>query len=157
MRILIEVLLAGATVAALAAGPGRPVEPALSLALSTEKPVVKAGEEIWIKIQLTNKSKQDVNCTSADVGPVSLSYQYDVRDSAGNPVKKLIAHPELIPGHFRFCNLKPNETISNDNRISWLYDMTRPGKYIIQVSRSISEDEKSGVVKSNAIIITVTP
>ncbi len=156
MRILHGILLVGATSLLFAVGPVRPNQAPFSVTLTTEKPVVKAGEEVWVRIQLTNKSKRDVNCTSADVGPVNLSYQYDVHDSAGNPVKKVIAHPELIPGHFRFCNLKPGESITNDNRVSWLYDMTRPGKYVIQVSRVISDNEKSVVVKSNTITITVT-
>jgi hypothetical protein len=69
----------------------------------------------------------------------------------------LIPHPEQIPGHFRLCNLKPGETITNDSRISWLFDMSRPGKYVIQVSRTIPEDDKSSVVKSNSITVTVIP
>lgn len=155
MRILIELILLGLTSMAFTTEPGLPTQPPFSLTLSTEKPSLKAGEEVWVKIQMTNTSKHNVNCTSTDVGPVNLSYQFDIRDKAGKAAKKLIAHPELIPGHFRLCSLEPGGTVSSDNHISWLYDLSRPGKYLIRVSRVNSDDESAGVIKSNVITINV--
>jgi hypothetical protein len=38
---------------------------------------------------------------------------------------------------------------------SKLYDMSRPGKYLIQVSRVVPKELGGGVVKSNAVTVTV--
>jgi hypothetical protein len=41
--------------------------------------------------------------------------------------------------------------------VSRLHDMSRPGQYVIQVSRYVSDNLKDGVLKSNIITVTVTP
>jgi hypothetical protein len=41
--------------------------------------------------------------------------------------------------------------------ISLLYDLSQPGAYTVQLSRTLSDDPKDGVVKSNAITVKVTP
>ena len=41
--------------------------------------------------------------------------------------------------------------------VSRLFDFSRPGKYSIEVSRHISSDPKSEIVKSNTITVNVLP
>jgi hypothetical protein len=140
------------------AGSGPASQGPFSITISTEKSVVKAGSDVWIKIQMTNISNRDVDCSSAYVNGTDRRYQYDIRDGSGSSMKKTSEHPELVPGQFQLCTLKPGErTTSRDSRISWLHDLSRPGKYLVYVSRGVSDDEKDGFVKSNALTITVTP
>jgi hypothetical protein len=53
--------------------------------------------------------------------------------------------------------IKLGNTFEGTSDIGRLYDMSRPGKYHVQVSRRASENEKDGVVESNKIRVTVTP
>jgi hypothetical protein len=88
------------------------------------------------------------------------AYEYDVRDDGGNLVPKAVrSAPEEGNGWSGIPRaIKPGETCeARGGSIDHLYDMTRPGKYTIQVSRRISNDPKDGVVKSNIITVTVTP
>ena len=56
------------------------------------------------------------------------------------------------------CILKPGESNNFDSYIGRRNDMSRPGKYVIQVSRFIvSSHKENGVVKSNAVTVTVLP
>jgi len=41
--------------------------------------------------------------------------------------------------------------------VSRLFDMTEPGKYVIQVYRRATDDGRGAIVKSNTITVTVTP
>jgi hypothetical protein len=131
-----------------------------SIRLSAEKPEVKAGARIWVQIQMTNLSNHDVDCTRAPSNGSDRAYRYEVRD-AGNPVGALVRkHPEIgETSNIWPCILKSGETTTkDDNLVSGLYDMGKPGKYVIRVSRFISGGRKEdGVIKSNEITITVTP
>jgi hypothetical protein len=102
-----------------------------------------------------------VDCTRVPSNGSDIAYQYDVRDLSGNPAAKVPKeHPEIgAPFHVWPCVVKPGEsTTLDENLISREYDMTRPGKYAISVSRFIEGDRKeAGVVKSNVITVTVIP
>jgi hypothetical protein len=109
---------------------------------------------------MTNTSSGEIDCTRADSNSLDTRYVYDIRDSSGRKIEqKRSAHPELdAAGSFRFCTLRSRQsTNAEENLISRLFDMSKPGTYTVQVSRGISSDEKKGAVKSNQITITVTP
>jgi len=127
-----------------------------SIVITTDNPVIKAGSDVVIKIRMTNNSNHDVDCTMAPANGLDRKYQYDVRDAQGNPAAKIVrSHPELESGSILPCTLKPGQsTPPVDNSISWIYDLTHPGKYVVQVSR---DDPKEGKAKSNTITLTVKP
>jgi hypothetical protein len=131
------------------------------LIISAEDPVVKAGSNIFIKVQMTNTSNHDEDCSMSDNSMLGMDvrYKYDVRDSTGNAASEnVIKHPELATGHFRLCTLKPGDTAtSGGNLITKLYKLNQPGDYLVQVSRDVSDNPKDGMVKSNTIKVTVTP
>lgn len=63
-------------------------------------------------------------------------------------------HPELGSlGSVRFNTIPPGETVTEDQEVSVLYDMSKPGKYTIQVWRRNPKYE----IKSNKVTVTVTP
>jgi hypothetical protein len=70
----------------------------------------------------------------------------------GRETKKRI----IIYGSDAFFTLKPNETLEDEVIVDKLYDLTRPGKYFIQVIRQFPEQMGEGLVRSNTIEITVT-
>ena len=78
------------------------------------------------------------------------------------PKRKPLApgHPEIKEDSsiWPCVLLKPGGSNSFDSYIGRRNDMSRPGKYMIQVSRFISGTRKEdGVVKSNTITVTVVP
>jgi hypothetical protein len=128
-----------------------------SLTVNAEKPEVKAGSEVWVHIQMTNNSDHDIDCSTFYVSGTDLRFHYDVHDSHGNPAKKKVEHPELVPGSIQLCTLKPGESVTRESRITRVHDLSRPDKYAIQVSRGASDNEKDGMVQSNAATVTVSP
>lgn len=54
-----------------------------------EKPVVKSGSDVWIKVQMTNTSWHDIDCTMAPSNGLDRNFQLDVRDNNGNLIKKI--------------------------------------------------------------------
>jgi len=131
-----------------------------TLVISTDKPVVNVGSDLSIMAPLTNDSDRDLD-TSAIVSSrtgIDPNYLYDVRDSAGNPVpRRLYEHPELATGSAMFSDVKPDESVTLVHDINRLFDFSKPGKYVIQVSRRVPDPKKGVLTKSNKIVITVTP
>jgi hypothetical protein len=160
MRVRIGIaLIAATTVLCFASGPAGTMQP-LAITISTDKAEVKAGSDVWIKVHLTNTSSREIDLSANinDMIRVDPNYVFDVRDASGNPVpKKVHKHPELATGHAVFRSLKPGESVTDEQDISGLDDLSQPGQYAIQVSRRTSDKEKDGLVKSNTITITVTP
>jgi hypothetical protein len=135
-------------------------KPALSISVRAVRPFVRAGDEVSIEIRLTNNLSYDLN-TSANVSDlvgVDPNYVFDVRDASGKPVPmRKYKYPESAFGHAIFGVVKSGETITLMQPVSRLHDMSRPGKYTVQVGRRVSDNPKEAVVKSNKITVTVTP
>ena len=122
---------------------------------------VKAGEEVGIHIVKTNTSmrrEEDCSMTHNSMTGLDDKYEYEVRDSAGNPVgKKAITSPEpfaSVPS--QGCTIKPGASQTSFATMSRLYDLSRPGNYTIQVSQPASDNPADGIVKSNVISVKVT-
>jgi hypothetical protein len=130
--------------------------------IGSEDYVVKAGSDVFINVRLTNTSKRNLRLsddTDSRTG-VDFCNRYQIHDSSGNFARnRTIKHPEIgSTGHGWPARLiKPTEnlTVASD-RISGLYDLTKPGKYTIRVARDASGNPKEGEVKSNVITLTVT-
>jgi hypothetical protein len=83
---------------------------------------------------------------------------FDIRDEGGNmKQKKVHKHPELASGKPFNRTIHPGETFEKEQDVSRLFDMTEPGKYVIQVYRRATDDGRGATVKSNTITVTVTP
>lgn len=153
-------LAVASTCMALSLLSSRASERPFSIVITAAAPTVKAGGDVWIKVKMINTSTHKVDCSVAASNGIDLRYNFDVRDESGSPTpKKLSRHPELEgAGSLRTCTLQPGQsTTADDNLISRLFDISRPGRYTVQVSRAASDDPKDGVVKSNEITIAVVP
>jgi len=157
MRVLMALLLIAAS-----AGTGGGAQSAapFSITISTDKPTVKAGSDVYVEIRMTNTSNHSVDCTHQSQDFLDRSFEYEVRDGSRKLIPKLERNVPLesdgVSGSPR--SIKPGETCEAfGGYVSHPYDMSRPGEYTIQVSRRISGNPRDGVVKSNRITITVTP
>lgn len=132
-----------------------------SITISPQPASAKAGSQIGIGIQMKNLSDHDINCSTAFANGVDKAFRYDVRDADGKSVpKRKRKHPEIGEEGSGYppCVLKPGGTTTSSAVLSTVYDLETPGTYTIQVSRPISDQhEKSGMVYSNKITVTVTP
>lgn len=159
MRILAALLLV-ATSAVLVLAQDRAAKQPFTIAISPVNATVKAGADVWIKVQLTNTSKQDLDTSAniSDLTGLDPNFVPQVRDSRGHLApKRVYPHPELAGGHPVLDRiLRPGENLAEEQNVSRLYDMTRPGEYVIQVSRDVPKELGKGTVKSNTITITVT-
>lgn len=141
---------------------------AFVIAISTLHDTFKSGAEIDVGINLTNTSNKPVLLTGVCAPKGDFDgFTVEVTDIHNSvpPETHLLrldrgedtARPDDIlttsgPG----CGSVPPNGFSNSGFVvSRLYDITKPGKYKIQVQR---KDTYSGtIVESNIITITVTP
>jgi hypothetical protein len=65
---------------------------------------------------------------------------------------------DVVEESAAICYLVPRGTLSYSMDISKQYDLSKPGRYTVQVTRSVSDDPPSNdVVESNEITVTVVP
>jgi hypothetical protein len=127
--------------------------------------VVKAGSEVRLTITLTNTADHEIFVRREkrlDLG--ELSYTIDVRNDKGKTAPEsqyqlalkgepsagttvVVSAPGLFP-------VKPGATLEEAVVLNKLFDLTLPGKYLVQAKRI--DDTTKLLVKSNTITVTVT-
>jgi hypothetical protein len=156
---IFSILMVISITVGLASGQNKDAKEPLSILITVETSIVKAGSGVSVNGRLTNTSNRPLDASGCYCGPSGLdSYlTWDVRDEKGRMVaKRIYPHPELAPSSAILERiLKPGESIAGSQDISRLFDMSRPGKYVIQASRRISDEKDSEVVKSNKVTVTV--
>ena len=129
------------------------------ITISTKTPTVQPGSPVLITISFTNTSDKDIDASSTVYGFTGLDvfFQYKVTDAAGNPIaKRIYKHPELAGGRPIMGRIvKPGETLTEEQDISRLFDIEKPGKHIIEASKNLANGEPDQGVKSNKLTVTV--
>ena len=160
MRSLLALALIGTAV--MACSQSAP----FTLTLRANKSTEVADSQVFVSAKMTNISDHDVDCTEAEIDGTLVSYEYDVRDENGKPIdlrdKSL---PYSSPGHtgkhWDKCNLEPGKSREIALIVSFRYDLSKPGKYSIQVARRSSTDSEGfragELVRSNTVVVTVLP
>ncbi|HMD38338.1 MAG TPA: hypothetical protein VKH15_03590 [Candidatus Acidoferrum sp.] len=121
----------------------------------------KVGAAAFVLVMMINNSNRTVHYSLTNPG---FDWEMDVRDGAGNPVPesqalrkmKQDAQKVLISGRNILGTLKPHETAQDTVEVSCFYDLSRPGKYSIQVQRVFSDVGKE-FVQSNRLERTIEP
>ena len=134
--------------------------PPFEIVITAESPMFVAESEVWIKVSLTNTSYQDLDDSGSHFSGIDWdpNFRFEVRDERGKiGSKKNVPHPELRTGNPVNRSISSGQTFTQEQRVSALYDMRKPGKYTIQVSRRASDNPNDGEIKSNIVTITVTP
>lgn len=129
--------------------------PPSKIAIATESPTVLAGSDVSINVSLTNTSNEDVNEGVMYKDGINLdsTLRFEVRDEHGKVVpKRTYPHEELRPGSVIFRTIKAGQTLTQQQRVSAMYNMQKPGKYTIQVWRRNPNYD----IKSNILTVTVT-
>jgi len=157
MKIFPKRVLTLLTLTALTVGSALSTTTPFTLTLEAEENPVKAGAEIKIGITLRNSSSRAMYMS---LGLSELDYTFDVRnDQNGIPAetdlaRKSKARPYLSSDQVFY--IQPGESLPKSSLVvSKFYDLSRPGKYTIQVSRAVPKELGGGTIKSNTITITV--
>jgi hypothetical protein len=170
MGIPVGLLLLVMSMAAPCTGSAQGTRPSFSVTISVPQDVVAAGSEVKVRIILKNTSNHDIvipRSNAEDEG--EFHNKITVRDEEGNLVadkatvsartdKNKDTQSELTNLTMETVvsfTLKPGESLKDGIKLSEIYDLSKPGKYSIEVER-IDESTKT-VVKSNMIMLTVTP
>ncbi|MGA9993994.1 MAG: hypothetical protein WBP93_01210 [Pyrinomonadaceae bacterium] len=131
-------------------------DPPFKIAITADSPTVVAESDVSIKVSLTNTSNQDVNEGVMYKDGINLdsTFRFEVRDEHEKLVpKRTYPHEELRTGSVMFRTIRAGQTLTQEQRVSALYDMRKPGKYTIQVWRRNPEYD----IKSKIVTVTVTP
>lgn len=152
-----------------AANPPSNWRPPYAIDISVTQGAIKVGAPVTLQIVLTNASKTNIGFgTSAAKSHEQgeLDYKVHVFDATGKRSAETAVGHKLRTGEDRpgegiviissgaTISIPPGETLTRRIKdVGKLYDMSKPGKYAIQVERI---DGDSGLpVKSNTIEITI--
>jgi hypothetical protein len=142
-------------------------QPTVSITIHAKDRRVKVGSPVWVAVTEKNKSQRILAVgreRPLDMDQGGVSFFVDIWDSNGVRApestfyRKILGHPTptekaaLGPEQLRMSSgfavlLKPGEKTTNRIDVGRLYDLTRPGKYTIQLA----------FLKSNKIIVRITP
>lgn len=161
MSILLLLALFGLTDFSSAQNTQQP----FALTIRTAQSVVKTGSEIRVEVTLTNTSGRDIALTKS-VGDDAAEFNYviDMHDGHGKPLAETEHHRRVkaedslpITHSNQILTLKPGESLKENAILNNLYDISRPGKYVILAQRDVPQELGKGVIKSSPITITVAP
>jgi hypothetical protein len=133
-----------------------------SLTLHTIDTPVRAGSDFNLTVTVTNISENNLSFGIAPgaAPDQTMSYNIEVRDAQGREAppttffRNLREHPTLPSGSIFGYTLSPGKSYEEKLAITRLYDLAKPGRYSIQVSRSQKPwPDRADNVKSNRIII----
>jgi hypothetical protein len=129
-----------------------------SLAITGPQTVVKGGSDVKIHITLTNTSDNEV--TIFDQNPecdygVEVFKEHGESASATEHKRALRCEGPRMVNRNVLITLKPGESTETAISVSDLYDITRPGRYLVWVTRRVPGDLGKGMVKSNTLKIVV--
>ena len=126
------------------------VEQPLSFSLSIKAPqsTYKLSSEVIIEVTTTNISSHEL---------FAPDLALDVRDSAGEPVRRVQGKPGVPRGgSFFAAPLKPGQSIDGSMNLTKQFVIATPGKYTVQAWREDyvpGTNQVRGRVKSNTITI----
>lgn len=131
-------------------------KPPFKITITSAPATVVAGAEVSIEVSLTNTSDHDVyEGVGYERGNLASIFRFEVRDEHGRLVpKRTYPHPELEHmGSVKFGTTHRGETWTQNQEVSAVYDMRKPGKYTIQVWRRDPDYD----IKSNIVTVRVIP
>jgi hypothetical protein len=135
----------------------RPAKPPFKLILSAEK-AVTLGADVWVKIRWTNTSDQtlDASANILDATNVDPNFLFEFLDKNRRPVPRVVYEFPQTSGHAEFGTLSAGQSITHDVNLIRLFELKKPGKYTLHVSRLIPKTMGRGSGKSNMLTITVS-
>jgi hypothetical protein len=136
-------------------------EAPFSIRVKAPAKVVELGSDITVQIVLTNASDHELHLWKIPgyAPQAEFYYAFDVRDDQGRELPETEYGRRMKSGFMRGSRISytvaPGESVADEAVMTKLYNFSQPGKYTVQISRSIAQIQGSGkgVVRSNTIAI----
>jgi hypothetical protein len=133
-----------------------------SLSIETQPQTAKLGEDIHLRIALTNTSSSEIRFAEVpgDPPPGEFVYKIEVRDSKGQSVR-LTEYGRKFNGVLPVRGsrvthvLQPGQSVIDDVTLNKLYDLAKPDKYTVEVTRQIPEHLGKGTIRANSTTLTI--
>ena len=119
----------------------------------------RAGASVKVQVTVTNISQHEISLMESNP---DCDYAVEVHDQSGRSVpdtnhKRQLTCSQPLHVSRRFLKTLATRRYPLDPIVvSGLSDMTRPGRYLIKVTRKIPDELGTGTVESNVISIQVT-
>lgn len=156
MRTLATGVLVAVAIFIVATRGFSAVEPPFALQIAPVQATAHMGEEIAVVVTMTNTSIREI--TFFENNP-DCDFDVEVRHADGTPAVATEYKRNVVSRcattKDKLVHLRPSESVKARIVITRLYDMTRPGRYRVQVSRRISAVSPV-MVKSPMVVIAVT-
>jgi hypothetical protein len=139
-----------------------------SLNITAPGEPLKVGAELRLHVTVSNTSDRNIAFirSPGQIPEEAFRYEIEVHDAQGQSappsahVQDLNKSPTITEEISSYAAwLKPGESFVDDLEITKFYDLHRPGKYTISVSREIPPRQNlgEGKVRSNSVTVTVVP
>jgi hypothetical protein len=134
-------------------------EDIFSLTISTPRGTVKTGSNLELLVKRTNNTNHEITLFSRNT---YCDYTFEVSDGNGHSApeteqkRKLNCSAYAVAGRHVIIQLKPGEHHEDLIFMGYLFDMNRPDKYNVRLTRDIPKELGQGQVSSNTIAMTVT-
>jgi hypothetical protein len=132
-------------------------------AIQPGEPVWKEGDPVFVIVTMKNNSSKRT-LHFALTNP-AFNYRTTVQDdTTGQTVPETEQYRKMkeaqkspfLTTRNMLVTLKPHKSCQDTIEVSYLYDLSHPGKYSIQVERDMPTELGRGVVQSNVIKATIT-
>ena len=136
------------------------ITPSLSIAVPLS--MVKSGQDVRVDINITNGSKTVIPLAAA-VGKGNAEFDYDIKVTRqdGRPVERTQYGLSLVGAGTlpvsvteRLIDLQPGESYNDYFVLNKIFDMSRPGVYLVQVQHE-PVPGKTAMTVSNSIQVVV--
>jgi hypothetical protein len=154
-QFFFSILLAGALLGQAKSQTVRSSRDPFKITIKTTSEKIVVGTQIELEIQVLNTSAETMVARSGfQAYAGDPTYQYSCHDSSGSSVSKEIP---MVGSVHEPPSIRPGETFTSSVFLERVCDLSRPGRYEIQLSRGVPMGSHDHLVKSNKITITVVP
>lgn len=124
-------------------------------------PVWKSETPVFFIIHMTNDSDQTLHFAVTDP---AVNYRWVVLDANNTPVPETKAFRELhelirrglwTTGRNMLVELKPHQSFDDGIELSYYFDLSQCGTYVVQIERDSPQEIGAGVIASSPVKITV--
>jgi hypothetical protein len=141
----------------LATGFAQSAAAPLLLTIAVAQTEITRGSEVRVDLTLRNNSNRTI---TLELTSPLCDYAVEVRDSTGNlapdtEVKRESDCSSHAAGRDIVVQLRPHESHKDTIPLSMFSDMSKPGKYSVQVVWKSPKEFGGVVAKSNTITVTV--
>jgi hypothetical protein len=135
-------------------------KPLFSLVIASANAAFKLHEPIILRVRVTNTSDRSIAFVRSpgQLPEESFRYQIEVRNQQGRSVDRAKNSGEPTTEISRYAyTLRPDESFEDSVELTRVFDLSRPGKYVVTVSRDYppAQNLGKGAAKSNPVTIDI--